>query len=344
MKMKAIVSHGAKNFVPELVDRPIPKPGEVLIQIEATGICAGDRLTWSGNAPWGPPADGLITGHEYVGRIVEFGSAGDAERLPIGSRITAEIQVPCGSCYYCCNGLPHLCADEKGLIMGSWAEYMVLPKGAVIHKVPESIDRLEAALIEPLACASHAVERADISLKDTVVISGMGAIGLGAVQFARMKNPYRLICLDVNDQMLETAKKLGAEYTFNPLKENAAESILALTDGLGADIYIETSGNTVSLANGFDVLRKRGRLVAYGVYGKKAELDFNLVSEYKELEIRGGHLSPGCYPFVIKALENGTINAKALITGVYSFDDFEKAIYAKQNDSFSIKTVLVPSF
>lgn len=343
MKMKAVVSHGAKDFRPKFVERPIPQEGEVLIRIEATGICAGDRLTWSGNAPWGPPHEGLITGHEYVGVVEAFGDkAEESTKLAIGDRVTAEIQVPCNKCYYCNVGLKHLCEDESGLLMGSWAEYMILPKGAIIHKVPKTIDKLEAALIEPLTCSAHSIELARISMKDVVVISGMGAIGLGAVQFAKLRTPYKLICLDINDDMLEKARALGAEYTFNPLKDEVKKEIDKITDGIGADIFIETSGNTVSLSTGFEVLRKRGRLVAYGVYSKKAELDFNYVSQHKELEIIGGHLSPGCYPFVIKALTKGLVDAKALITDVYSFDDFEKAIYAKENNPLSIKTVLIP--
>jgi len=343
-QMKAVALYGTGKVAVEEVDIPKAGPGEAIIQIEAAGICAGDRIMYEGKAPWGEVTERMVLGHEYIGVVTELGDGAAQEmNVQLGDRCLAEVQIPCMKCYYCRHGWYNLCDDPNGFLEGGWADYMRIRRGAIVHKVPKSIDRLEAAMIEPLSCSAHGVERAEISMKDVVVISGMGAIGLGMIQFAKLKTPYTLIGLDVNDKMLETAKQLGADYVFNPMKCNVQEEIRKLTDGRGADIYIEASGNGVSLETGLEVLRKRGRMVAYGVYPKPAVLNFNMVSENKELEIRGGHLSPGTYPFVIRCLEKGLVTAKPLVTDVYTFDEIEAALQAKKTNPLSIKTVLVPS-
>lgn len=342
-KMKAVVIYGTKNYKVEMVEKPRAGVGEVIIQIEAAGICAGDRAMYFGTAPWGEIQEPMILGHEYIGVVTELGeNAGEETGLKLGDRCLAELQIPCGKCYYCKHGLRHLCIDESGFLEGGWAEFMCLRRGALIHKVPKSIDKFAAAMIEPLSCSAHGVDRANISMKDTVVISGMGAIGLGMIQFAGLKTPYKLIGLDINNEMLSIAKTLGADYVFNPLEVDVKDKILELTDGVGADIYIEASGSSVSLSTGLDVLRKRGRMVVFGVYTKEAHLDFNQVSEYKELEIVGGHLSPGMYPLVIQCLGRKMINTELLATDIYSLDEFEEAINAKSTNKNSIKTILVP--
>ncbi len=342
-RMKAVALYGTGKAVTEEVEIPKAGPGEAIIRIEAAGICAGDRIMYEGKAPWGEVTTRMVLGHEYIGVVTELGEGAAQEMcLQLGDRCLAEVQIPCMKCYYCRHGWYNLCDDPNGFLEGGWAEYMRIRRGAIVHKVPKSIDRLEAAMIEPLSCSAHGVERADISMKDVVVISGMGAIGLGMIQFAKLKTPYKLIGLDVNDRMLEMAKRLGADYVLNPTTCNVQEAIRELTDGRGADIYIEASGNGVSLETGLEVLRKRGRMVAYGVYAKPAVLDFNMVSENKELEIRGGHLSPGTYPFVIQCLERGLVTAKPLVTDVYTFDEIEAALNAKKTNPLSIKTVLVP--
>ncbi len=341
-KMKKVVVHGTKNHEIVMADKPVPKEGEVLIRIEGCGICAGDRSMYMGTAPWGEIENDMVLGHEYVGIVEVLGSRTGHLGLSVGDRCIAEIQIPCGKCYYCTHGLRHLCTDESGFLEGGWAQYMILRKNAIIHKVPLSIPKMNAVLIEPLSCSAHGVSRANISMKDVVVISGMGAIGLGMIQFAKLHTPYKLIGLDVNDEMLETAKEFGAEYVFNPAKQDVEEEIKKLTDGLGADIYIEASGNGRSLDMGLKVLRKRGRLVVYGVYPKPVQVDFNYVSEYKELEIVGGHLSPDTYDYVIKCLAQGLIHPEKMITDVYTLDQFEEAVYAKERNKHSIKTVLLP--
>jgi L-iditol 2-dehydrogenase len=340
--MMAVVVHTGDQFSYEAVDRPVAGPGELVLRIEAAGICAADRKIYSKNHPWQLP-DPYFPGHEYVGRVVEMGKgAAEHTGLALGDRAVAEILIPCRQCWFCHRGLYTHC-DSPGVCVGSWAEYMRIPAGSIIHQVPDDLAPEQGAIIEPLACSVHAVNLARIQLADMVVVSGLGAIGMGILQVARLKTPRALVGLDVDDGLLEIASRLGADSVLNPLRDDVPAELEDLTGGRGPDIYIEASGSMASLRTGLDVLRKAGRLVVYGVYSQDATVDFNLVSEFKELEIIGGHVSPNTYPLAIKYLTEDLIDWKAMVTHTYPLAQFEEAINAKkQSGASSIKTLLIP--
>jgi len=352
-KMHAVMAYDVLDWRYEEFDKPVVGPGDVLIKIDATGICASERSIYKGGDPWTARARAAgrggkraphIPGHEFAGTVVELGEgAAEATGLELGDLATAEILIPCRTCFYCVRGLYHLCTTRAGWVGGSWAEYMKFPAGALVWKIPRSISAEEAALIEPLACSAHGVERANIGPEDTVVVGGLGSIGMGMLQVAKLRNPHRLIGLDLDENLCQIALELGADHAFSPQTTEVDAEIKALTDGRGCDIYLEASGSPASLETAFQVLRKRGRLMVYGVYRSHATLDFNQVSEFKELEIVGGHLSPWTYPLVIQYLERGLINAKRMITDVYPLSEIEEALGAKDRPGHtSIKTLLIP--
>jgi L-iditol 2-dehydrogenase len=340
--MMAVVVHAGDQFAYEEVERPVAGLGELVLRIEAAGICAADRKIYSRNHPWQLP-DPYFPGHEYVGQVVEMGN-GSAERtgLALGDRVIAEIPIPCRQCWFCHHGLYTHC-DKPGVCVGSWAEYMRIPAGAIIHSVPDDVTPEQGAIIEPLACSVHAVNLARIQLASVVVVAGLGAIGMGILQVARLKTPRALVGLDVDDGLLEIAARVGADSVLNPLRDDVPAALKGLTAGRGPDIYIEASGSVASLRTGLDLLRKAGRLVVYGVYGQAATLDFNLVSEFKELEIIGGHVSPNTYPLAIRYLAEGMIDWRAMVTHTFPLAHFEEAIEAKNQPGVtSIKTLLIP--
>ena len=341
-KMRAVVAHKAHDFQVETVDKPVAGPLEAVIKIEAAGICTGDRIMYEGKAPWGIK-DGFIPGHEYVGVITDIGE-GFTEKygLGIGDRCLAEVQIPCGECYCCRGGFYNLCEKPDGFLGGGWAEFMLLRRGAVVHAVPNSIDKLCAATIEPLSCGAYAVERANVQMSDTVVVAGMGVIGLAALQFAKLHTPYQVIALSATNESLRIAKELGADATVHVLKENAADRIRELTNGIGCDVFIECSGVASSVSTGLDALKKRGKLVVYGVYTKHGDVDLNEISQNKELTLIGGHLSPNTTPYVIRCLERGLVDPRPMITEVFPLEDFDKAIDIRKTNPDSIKTLLVP--
>lgn len=340
--MNAVVVHNGKRFSYEKLDRPSAGNDSIIIRVEAAGICAAERKIFSGNHPW-DLGEIYLPGHEYVGVIEELNKSTAGETgLKVGDRITAEILVPCRNCWYCLQGLYQHC-DKPRVCVGAWAEYHKIPKDALIHRIPAELPALEAVLVEPLSCSIHAVNLGEIEFNDTVVISGLGAIGMGMLQVAKLRSPKNLIGLDINDANLVLAKELGADYVANPLNDDVPAKLRKLTGGRGCDVYIEASGNSTSLQTGVRSLRKAGRLVIYGVYGQQVSIDFNQVAEFKELQIKGGHLSPHCFEPAIELLAKNKVNAEAMVTQTLPLEDFEEGLKRKKNtDGAQIKTVLIP--
>ena len=146
------------------------------------------------------------------------------------------------------------------------AEYLRIPKNALVYKAPDDLPLEKVVLIEPYACSKHAVDRADIGNEDVVVLSGAGTLGLGMVAAARLRNPKTLVVLDMKDDRLQLAKRFGADIVINPGKEDVAKIISDMTDGYGCDIYIEATGHPSSVVQGLSLIRKLGRFVEFSVF------------------------------------------------------------------------------
>lgn len=354
--MKAIVVYAPFDY--RLEERPIPKvgPGEVLVKILATGICASDVKTYYGARVWGsediPPyiQVPVIPGHEFIGEVVELGEgAKEKYDIDIGDFVISEQIVPCGKCRFCREGKYWMCQqhDIYGFIKdraeGSWAQYMKYPANAINHKVPKDINPEYAATIEPLACAIHAVERGNIQLNDVVVIAGIGPIGLFMLQVAKLKSPRLLIAIDLKPYRLEIAKKLGADVVINPLEEDAVQKVLDLTEGYGCDVYIEASGAKSAVIQGLKMLRKLGTFVEFGVHAEPTCVDWSIIGDVKELNIYGAHLGPYCYPKAIKYLQEGKVRADLIVTHVLPLKDFKEGIELVHRGENSLKVILKPN-
>ena len=334
--MKALVAYGLGDYRLEL-DYPVPEcgPDDIIIKTEACGICAGDLKCMHGAAMfWGdevqpryvePP---FIPGHEFLGHIVKMGE--NVSGFSVGDRITADQIVPCGTCRFCKSGRywmcqPHAVFGFQSGNNGGMAEYVRYPKNAVISRVPEEMPLEKALLIEPYGCSKHAVDRAQIGSEDVVVISGAGTLGLGMITYARMRNPALLIALDLADNRLEKAKEFGADLVMNPQKEDVTKKVLELTEGYGCDIYIEATGHPSSVQQGLNMIRKLGRFVEFSVFGQPATIDWSIIGDRKELDVLGSHLSPYCYPFVIRNIGNGSLKTDGVVSAMFPIEQWEEA-------------------
>lgn len=208
---------------------------------------------------------------------------------------------------------------------GGMAEYVRYPKNAVLHRVPADMPLEDALLIEPYGCAKHAVDRAQITVEDVVVISGAGTLGLGMITYAHMMNPAKLIVLDMKEERLEKAKEFGADIVMNPGKMDVVKAIQDLTDGYGCDIYIEATGHPSSVVQGLQVIRKLGRFVEFSVFGEPTTVDWTLIGDNKELDVLGSHLSPYCYPFVIENIANGNLKTDGVVSRYFPVEKWEEA-------------------
>lgn len=333
--MKALVAYSKDEYKLEL-DYPVPDcgPDDIIIKTEGCGICAGDLKCEHGAAMfWGDETQPswvrtpFIPGHEFVGVSVQVGK--NVKGIAVGERLTADQILPCGECRFCRSGRYWMCQPhdifgfQKGND-GGMAEYVRYPKNAVLHKVPKSMPLTDALLIEPYGCSKHCVDRADIQCDDVVVISGAGTLGLGMITYARMKNPLKLVVLDMADNRLEKAKQFGADIVINPGKQDVVKEIMAMTDGYGCDIYIEATGNPASVIQGMSMIRKLGRFVEFSVFGAPTLLDWSIIGDRKELDVLGAHLSPYCFPFVIEKIAAGQLKTEGVVSRTFPIEQWEK--------------------
>jgi threonine dehydrogenase-like Zn-dependent dehydrogenase len=354
--MQAVVCHGPRDYRLEDVPVPVPGPGEALVRVEACGICASDLKCYHGAAKfWGDdtrPAwaeTGVIPGHEFVGEVVQLDEAA-AQRwdIAVGDRVLSEQIVPCWKCRYCLRGQYHMCAPHniygfKRANPGGMASYMLYGPGALVHKVSKAIPASHAAFTEPLSCSLHAVERAGIGFEDVVVVAGCGPIGLGMIAGARAKSPAHVVALDLEEHKLELARACGADTVIDISQEDAVARIRAMTDGYGADVYIEGTGHPAAVGQGLAALRKLGTFVEYSVFKEDVSVDWSIISDDKELDVLGAHLGPHCWPAAVSMIESGALPMDRIVTHELPVADFKDGLDLVADGHDSVKVSLIPA-
>jgi erythritol/L-threitol dehydrogenase len=354
--MHAVLCKGPHDYEVTEVDDPRPGAGEAVIQVEAVGICASDVKCYEG-APmfWGDESRPayveapVVPGHEFVGVVQELDdNARQKWHVEIGDRVVAEQIVPCGECRYCRSGSYWLCRrnDIFGFhraTHGAMAEYTLLPTLSRVHRVSAGIPAAHAAFAEPLSCALHAVDRGDIGPDDVVVVAGLGPIGLGMVVGARQQRPKLLVGVDADPVRLEVSRRCGADMTIDITKDDAVEAIRDLTEGYGCDVYFEATGHPAGVAQGLAMLRKQGRFVEYSVMREPVTVDWTIIGDSKELDIRGAHLGPHCWPRAIELIEGGLVPLDQIITHQLPMSDLQRGLDLVANGRQSIKVVLDPA-
>ncbi|MEO0914112.1 MAG: alcohol dehydrogenase catalytic domain-containing protein, partial [Pseudomonadota bacterium] len=267
--MRAVRCHGfgGRHRLEEVLV-PTPTVGEVLVRVHASGICAADRAMWDATGPW-QLSFPFTPGHEFTGTVVALGEgAGERHGVRLGVRVIAELNISYGNDFHRKRGAYHLTDRMQVLgatLDGGWAEYMLYPAEAVIHKVPDSLSNHAACYTEPLANAILGVQRAEIRFDDVVVVSGAGPIGMGMVQAAALKTPRAVILINPGRAKRDLAVTLGADMAFSPDDPELAEAIGDLTEGRGADVFLEASGQTSAFEQGLSLVRKGARMVVFGV-------------------------------------------------------------------------------
>ena len=225
---------------------------------------------------------------------------------------------------------------------GAMAEYMLYSKDALVHKVSADLPPAHAAFAEPLSCALHAVERADIGFEDVVVVAGCGPIGLGMIAGAKSKNPKLVIGLDLAEDKLALAVECGADLVINIGQEDAVAKVKELTGGYGADVYIEGTGHPSAVGQGLNLLRKLGTYVEYSVFGSDVSVDWSIISDDKELDVRGAHLGPNCWPAAIRMIESGRLPLDKICSHQLPLAEFQKGLDLVGSGTESIKVSLIP--
>jgi len=269
--MKALVKTASGKGNIELKDRPVPiiSKSEVLIKVHTACVCGTDVHLEYDRFANSPP---FVLGHEFSGIIEEIGV--EVEGHKKGDRVvSANNPFACGKCGVCILGNPNLCPQKRAMGIhsdGCFADYVKLPKN-LIHKIPENVSMKQAALMEPLAVATHAVaNRCGINKGDSVVVFGAGAIGLLAAQVARAEGAKTVLLVGTGRDektRFKCAQELGFE-TLNVEKENLTEKVMEMTDGVGVDVVVEASGSPAAIKAGLELLKRTGRMAISGITGK----------------------------------------------------------------------------
>ncbi len=326
--MRCLTKHHAGVGLAFSDSHPIPAvgPRDVRIKVKKVGICGTDRHIWEWDE-WaaGRIPVGVITGHEFVGHIEAIGSA--VTNYTVGQRVSAEGHLSAGVDYNSRTGNGHIASDTTifGIDRdGCFADYIVVPEENVwpIHKdIPDKY----AAILDPLGNAVHTVMSAGVSAK-TVLISGVGIIGLMAVTVAKAAGASRIYCTDINPPRLELAKKLGATDAFDARDSGWIEKVRAETYE-GVDVLLEMSGAPAAMNQGFQALRNGGTAALLGLPARTVDFDFNAHIIFKGCTVLGinGRKMWDTWYQMEQLLLSGKLELDEIITHEFPIEDFEKA-------------------
>jgi len=314
--MKALVLEATSRFAVNEVPDPRPARGEVLVEIEACGICGSDVHGYDGSS--GRRIPPIIMGHECAGTIAGLGEGVTGWR--IGDRVTMDSMLFCGRCDYCSRGETNLCESRMVLGVscdefrkdGAFARFVTVP-ASVLISIPDHLPFEQAAFAEPLGVALHAVRLVNPAPGSTAVVVGTGMIGLLLLQVARASGCERVIAVDLDPSKLDLALKLGATDALNPADGDPVARVLSLTDGKGADCSWEAVGSTRPIDTAIRSVRKGGRV---GLVGNvSAKVDFPLQSVVtREITLHGSCACAGEFPDAIAMIADGRVSVDPLIT------------------------------
>jgi len=333
--MKAVVWLGDSVALRE-VPAPGPACSEVLVRVGYASICGSDVTIAAGKHPRAKPP--LILGHEFMGAVAQAPEGSD---LHIGQRVVIEPLLSCKACRPCLAGHEHVCRALRLLGVeadGGFAEYVSAPADKV-YPLPAAVSSREAALVEPLAVAVHAVDLGQVVAEDAVAVLGAGPVGLLLAQVAREAGVERLWLLEKNPYRLLLARSLG----FSAVDVSAADplqTVLDLTGGYGADVTFEAAGVPETTRLAVPLTAIRGRIVMVAIHKKPVEVELQTLT-YREQTIVGSRIyARGDFRRAIALSESGAVQLRPLITHVFSLDEGVRALETATQSSECCKVLL----
>jgi len=343
--MKAAVLTKLGTIEIKELDIPAYGPDEALVRIKAVGLCGSD-VHYYEHGKIGPYVVDypIILGHEAAGEVVAIGS--DVRNVKVGHRVTIEPGVTCGRCTHCKSGHYNLCPDVVFLATppydGAFCEYIAI-RADMLYPIPDTMSYEKAALIEPFSVGLHAVRRGNLVPGETVVIMGMGPIGILALMAARSAGARRIIGVDMESFRLDRALQMGATDVINLREEDVQAAILRITEGHKADLAIETAGNGRAAQSALQAVRRGGRVVLVGLpQENETPLSIPYIVD-NEIDILGVFRYHNTYPTGVAIMSGDHIDLEPVITDYMSLEEapraFEKAINEKNS---TLKIVIRP--
>ena len=303
----------------DLMDVPSPEvaPNDVLVRVRSCGICGSDVHGYDGSS--GRRIPPVIMGHEASGQVATVGGA--VRGFAPGERVTIDSMICCRNCVFCRAGRPNLCQGRRVLGVscadyrrhGAFAEYVTVPDH-VVFRVPDGVSFDEAAMVEPVSVAVHAVARADPSLGDTAVVVGAGMIGLLTVQALRSAGCGPIFVVDLEADRLGLAQELGADETIQSGGGTDVPAVVReLTGGHGADLVMEAVGVDVTVTMSIDSVRKGGRVVLIGNIARSVRFGLQSVVT-REIDVLGSCASSNDYPACLDLMRRGAIRVQPVLS------------------------------
>jgi threonine dehydrogenase-like Zn-dependent dehydrogenase len=332
-KMKAIIKATGDAGSLQVAEMPTPKAGpeQIVVQIKATGICYTDvsilNNKYKGRRPVPVP---VILGHEGAGVIAELGPG--VRDHAVGDRVALEAISGCGKCLQCRTGFKNMCVDWEHIGItchGTFAEYLVLPS-ELAHTMPDDMDFADAAFMEPLSLVVRSLEKVMPMVGETVAILGPGSLGMFHLQAFKAAGASKVIMvgLEQDRKRFAIAKDLGADHIINISEQDPVEAILEYTDGLGADIVVETASSAKATELTFDLAAPRARVVLFGLYPEANLSPLKMLR--KGLTVFGDvALVPRQFLRAMNWVVSGKVSAQKMITKRFSLDQAEEAFEAQ---------------
>lgn len=342
--MKALLLSEYRRL--EIADLPVPQPGpdEILVRVAACGICGSDVHGYDGSS--GRRIPPLVMGHEAAGVVAEAGSR--VTDFKPGDRVTFDSTVYCGECANCRRGDMNLCDNRQVLGVscgdyrrnGAFAEYVLVPE-RIAYKLPENLSFEEAALLEAVSVAMHAVSLVPVGSESTALVIGAGTIGLLVQQALGAAGCGGVFVADLDPTRLKLSEQLGATRTLRSGLE-LSKRVAELTGGNGVDIVVEAVGISATVAAAIDNVRKGGNVVLVGNVTPEVTIHLQKVVS-RQLRLQGSCASCGEYPRAIELMSEGSIRVRPLITALAPLEDgprwFERLYKGEPN---LLKIVLTP--
>ncbi len=312
--MKAVRLERVGRLVMRDVPRPVPGPGDLLVRVEACGVCGTDRHLLRGEFPSTPP---VTLGHEFCGIVESIGDA--VEGFRTGTRVTGDPNIACGRCDPCLAGRINLCRNLRAIGIhrdGGFADYVLLPRTQA-HELPLSLPAAHGAFCEPLACCLHGIDLAEIKAGSSVVVLGGGVIGLLVVQLARLAGATRVVLSTRQASRRRLAETLGATGSVDPSAGDVVAAVAGPGGSLpgGADVVIECAGVAETVEQTMPLARPGGTVVILGVMPRGAKVSiepFDLL--FRELRVLGSFINPFVHRRAADLVASGAIELDRLIT------------------------------
>jgi L-iditol 2-dehydrogenase len=343
--MKSLLLSRYNHF--EIVDLPTPAPGadDVLVRVEACGICGSDVHGMDGST--GRRIPPIVMGHEAAGIVTATGS--DVSDVTEGDRVTFDSTISCGKCGFCIRGDINLCEHREVIGVscgdyrrhGAFAEYVSVPR-RIVYPLPPELPFAEAAMLEAISVAMHAVRVSGAAGGESTLVVGAGMIGLLTLQAARAAGCSPIYVSDLDPTRLALAVTLGADHVLPYSGMQLAGRVAQLNGGTGVDLVFEAVGNDETVNTAIDCVRKGGTVTLIGNVSPEVVLPLQKVVS-RQIRLQGSCASAGEYPKAIEYVASGKIKVKPLITAVASLDDgpswFER-LHAREPNL--MKIVLAP--